>query len=241
MEQPVISRGLIVSCQADPGDPFYGAENIARMALAAEAGGAVGLRINTVENIVKVKQTVSISIIGILKKRYGNSAAYITPTLKEVEEVIEAGADIVCIDGTASTKPDGKTTEAFLHDIKKRFRIPIMTDVSNAQEGVTAWRAGADLIATTLAGYEAFLKNPVYDPTENFKAPDFEIIASLAEQVDIPVVAEGRFWTPEDVVKAMNLGAHAVVVGSAITRPQLITKRMALAIDRFLEQSGRMV
>lgn len=237
MEQTQWRRGLIVSCQAVPGDPFYGAEQMARMAKAAEMGGAVGLRINSVEDIVEVKRTVSIPVIGILKKRYENSFAYITPTIKEVEQVVEAGADIVCIDGTSSRKPDGKSTEEFLQDIKTRFSIPVMADVANVQEGISAWEAGADMIATTLAGYEEYLKNPVYNPADNFRAPDFEIVASLAAQVGIPVFAEGRYWTPEDVVKAMQLGAHSVVVGSAITRPQLITQRMSMAIDRFLEQS----
>ncbi|MDF2682957.1 MAG: N-acetylmannosamine-6-phosphate 2-epimerase [Brevibacillus sp.] len=233
-----MKRGLVVSCQAVEGDPFYGPMNIARMALAAEIGGAVGLRINSTENIVEVKKTVSIPVIGIVKKRYENSLAYITPTLYEVEEVVEAGAEMVCIDGTSSLKPDGKSTAEFIDAIKKRFPVPVMTDVSNAEEGLTAWNAGADMIATTLAGYEHYLKNPVYNPADNFKAPDFEIIISLAEKVKIPVYAEGRFWTPEDVVKAMKLGAHSVVVGSAITRPQLITKRMTLAIDGFLEHTS---
>ncbi|MET3290620.1 UNVERIFIED_CONTAM: N-acylglucosamine-6-phosphate 2-epimerase [Brevibacillus sp. OAP136] len=236
MKRDQLKRGVIVSCQAVEGDPFYGSELMATMALAAEIGGAVGLRINSAPDIVSVKKKVSLPVIGILKRRYANSLAYITPTIVEVEEVINAGADIVCIDGSGSIKPDGKTTEQFIQTIKERFDVPVMADVATAQEGVAAWRAGADLLATTLAGYEHYLQNPQnYDPADNFRDPDYEIVRELSHQVSIPVLAEGRFWTPEQMIHAMELGAYSVVVGSAITRPQLITQRMARAVDDFLQ------
>jgi N-acylglucosamine-6-phosphate 2-epimerase len=232
-----LKRGLIVSCQAVKGDPFYGSESMAKMAIAAEHGGAVGVRVNTAEDIIEVKRNIAIPVIGLLKRRYEHSLAYITPTMKEVEEIVEAGADILCIDGTDSIKPDGKTTEEFVRDIKKRFTLPILADISTAAEGVSAWNYGVDILATTLAGYDHYLKNPsTYDLHDNFKEPDFEIINNLVNQVEIPVFAEGRFWTPEHIVKGLQSGAHSIVVGSAITRPQLITKRMTMAIEDFLEK-----
>lgn len=228
-----LKKGLIVSCQAVSGDPFFGSENIVKMALSAEMGGAVGLRINSAEDIKAVKEQLKIPVIGIVKRRYENSLAYITPTIKEVMEVINAGADIVCIDGTSSLKPDGKTTKELIMDIKSKFNTSVMVDISTAEEGISAFEAGADIIATTLAGYDDYRKGKPYDPNDNFKAPDFQIIEELCAKVSVPVVAEGRYWNPEDVVEAIKLGAHSVVVGSAITRPHLITRRMTNAIDKY--------
>lgn len=235
MGTTTLKRGLYVSCQATVNDPFYGSHYIGKMAKAAEIGGAVGLRINSVDDIIEVKKVTTLPVIGIIKKRYPHSLAYITPTLKEVEDVIQSGADVVCIDGTQSLKPAGETTEQYIEEIKKRFKIPIMADVSNVVEGIQAYNGGADIVATTLAGYDHYLKDQsTYNEEDNFQPPDFKIIEELATRINIPIFAEGRFWSLEDVSRAMVLGAHSVVVGSAITRPQLITKRFSSTINKVI-------
>jgi N-acylglucosamine-6-phosphate 2-epimerase len=235
MRTSTLKRGLYVSCQATENDPFYGSHYIGKMAQAAEIGGAVGLRINSVNDIIEVKKVTKLPVIGIIKKRYPKSLAYITPTLQEVEEIVHSGADVVCIDGTQSLKPGGETTERYIEEIKKRFNIPIMADVSNVEEGILAYNGGADIVATTLAGYGHFLKDQsAYNEEDNFLPPDFHIIEELAIRINIPIFAEGRFWNPEDVSKAIELGAHSVVVGSAITRPQLVTKRFTYTINKVI-------
>lgn len=234
-----LKRGLIVSCQAVKEDPLYGSENMAKMALSAEIGGAVGLRINSTQDVISVKKVTHIPVIGIIKKHYENSLAYITPTMKEVNELVEAGADIICVDGTNYIKPDGKTTEEFIKEIKKNYNILVMTDISTVEEGIKAWNSGADIISTTLAGYEDYQKNPgKYDVNDNFREPSYDVIEELSAKVDSPIFAEGRFWTPEDVLKGLKLGAHSVVVGSAITRPHYITKRMTTYIDGYFNKAA---
>ncbi|WP_248927948.1 N-acetylmannosamine-6-phosphate 2-epimerase [Paenibacillus hamazuiensis] len=228
-----LKRGLIVSCQALPEDPLYGCMD--KMALAAEIGGAVAVRVNSVKDITDVKRLVSIPVMGIIKKRYPNCNAYITPTIEEVRQVVEAGAQIVAVDATDAIKPDGKTTEQFIYDIKSRFDIIVMGDVSSVEEGVKAASYGIDIVATTLT---QAVKSPNY-PNQNKEdtlhlPPDIDMIEELASRVSIPVFAEGRYWGPEDTVRAFEVGAHSVVIGSAITRPQLATKRIAQAINKYL-------
>lgn len=231
-----LKRGLIVSCQAQPDEPLHGSIFMARMALAAEIGGAVGVRINTVEDILEVKKTVSIPVIGIIKKQYSNSPAYITPTLKEVDQVIEAGADIVAVDCTKSIKPDGKTAEEFIYDIKNKYSDTLlMADISTLEEGINAAKAGADIVATTLSGYTEYTKKDTDIPIE-FQEPDFTLIEELVEKVNVPVIAEGRLWDSQKAVEAFKRGAFATVIGAGITRPQIITKRIVDNINEFLNK-----
>jgi N-acylglucosamine-6-phosphate 2-epimerase len=230
-----LKRGLIVSCQAQEDEPFFGSEYMAKMAIAAEIGGAIGLRVNTIPDIVAVKKAVKIPVIGIIKKQYPDYYPYITPTLKEVKEVVETGAEIVAIDATQLTKPDGKTTEQFIYDIKTECNILIMADVSTVEEGVAAWKAGADIIASTLTGYTSYTRKESDLPIE-LQEPNFEIIKALSDKIEIPIVAEGRFWDYRNAIKALELGAYSVVIGAGITRPQVITLKNVTQINRYLQQ-----
>ncbi|MFC9343917.1 N-acetylmannosamine-6-phosphate 2-epimerase [Streptomyces sp. NPDC057020] len=214
-----LAGALIVSCQALPGEPLHGADVMARMARAAEAGGAAAVRVNGPEDIAAVRRAVSVPVIGLWKD--GDQGVYITPTLRHARETAEAGADLVALDATARPRRDGlplAETIASLH----RLGIGVLADVSTYEEGLAAAEAGADAVATTLSGYTPHSRQ---DP-----GPDFALVASLAGVLPVPLIAEGRIGTPEDAARALELGAHAVVVGGAITRPTAITARFAAAL-----------
>ena len=218
--------GLIVSCQAFPGEPLYGAPTMARMAMAAQIGGAVGIRANGPDDIRAIRAVTELPVIGIYKRTYENSFVYITPTMTEVDEVVEAGADIVAVDATARRRPDGWATMDFLRAIRARHSVLVMGDVATLEEGMLAAGAGVDIVSTTLSGYTA--QSDAHD------GPDFNLLAQLVRALAVPVVAEGRISTPQECARAFAIGAFAVVVGSAITRPQDITRRFAEATPRGL-------
>lgn len=212
-----IKNGLIVSCQAMEDEPLYSSYIMAKMAKAAESGGAVAIRANGYYDIKAIKAEVNLPVIGLIKKKYPGYKPYITPTIDEVDKVIQAGADIVAIDATKLIKPGDITTAEFFNTIKRKYpEMLVMADISTYEEGVKAYKLGFDLVSTTLAGYT--------DYSRKSDQPDFELIQRLAEDIKIPLIAEGRIWTPEQAVKAIELGAYAVVVGTAITRPHEITK-----------------
>ncbi|MCX7762282.1 MAG: N-acetylmannosamine-6-phosphate 2-epimerase [Candidatus Kryptonium sp.] len=219
MKQEILKRmenGIIVSCQPDELGLFSDVKFIVEFAVSAELGGAVAVRIEGVENIRAVKSKVRIPIIGIIKSRYPEGDVLITPDLNSVEKIIEAGADIVAIDVTARDKR---------FDIFKQVRenyknVILMADVSTYEEGIKSAELGADIIATTLAGYTPYTKHS-YKKYE----PDFELVHKLSSSLDVPIVAEGRIWTVEQIKKMFDLGAFAVVIGSAVTRPRLIVQR----------------
>lgn len=217
--------GLIVSCQALEDEPLHSSYIMSKMAVAAKMGGAAGIRANSYSDIKAIKKAVDVPVIGIIKKQYENSPVYITPTLKEVSKVVKAGADIVAIDATKSLKPDMKTTSQLIKEIKQSFDILVMADVSIFEEGIEAAQAGADIVSTTLSGYTQY--------SQHAGKPDFELVACLSKDLRVPVVAEGNIWTPEQAHKAMEAGAFAVVVGTAITRPQLITRKFSEAVLMF--------
>ena len=219
-----VRGGLIVSCQAFPGEPLYGAPTMAQMAMAAQIGGAVGIRANGPDDIRAIRAVTRLPVIGIYKRTYENSFVYITPTMKEVDEVVAAGADIVAVDATARRRPDGQATVDFLRAIRARHSVLVMGDVATLEEGVLAASADVDVVSTTLSGYT--------EQSEAHEGPDFHLLAQLVRTLGVPVVAEGRISTPEECARAFALGAFAVVVGSAITRPQDITRRFAAATPR---------
>jgi N-acylglucosamine-6-phosphate 2-epimerase len=214
--------GLIVSCQALPHEPLYGAAIMARMALAAWQGGAVGIRANTPEDIRAIRAAVPLPLIGLYKA--GNGEVYITPTLDHARAVAEAGADIVAVDGTARPRPDGRLLVDVISVLHAEYRVAVMADISTVEEGIVALRAGADLVSTTLSGYTP------YSP--QCTEPDLALVASLAARVISPVIAEGRISTPAQVRAALDAGAFAVVVGAAITRPQWITAQLVSSTRR---------
>jgi N-acylglucosamine-6-phosphate 2-epimerase len=220
-----LKGGLIVSCQALKDEPLYGSEIMAKMAIAAIEGGAAGIRANTPDDIRAIKKVVSVPIIGLFKVDFDNSEIYITPTMKEVEAVIDAGADIVAIDLTARNRPDGMDNGQFIAAIKNRYpEVLLMADISTVEEAKAASLSGADLISTTMVGYTPY--------TSEVKCFNPEILKQIVSSVNIPVVAEGRIYYPEQAAQCIELGAFSVVVGSAITRPQEITKRFTNEIFR---------
>jgi N-acylglucosamine-6-phosphate 2-epimerase len=212
-----VRGGLVVSCQALPGEPLHGADIMARMALAAWKGGAVGIRANGADDIRAIRQTVPLPIIGIIKD--GDSGVYITPTFRHAQAVVEAGADVVALDATARPRPDGSQTAELIERIHTECGRPVMADVSTLEEALAAEQAGADFVAPTLAGYTPY--------SRQMAGPDFELLRAMASALKTPVLAEGRIATPEDARMAIVCGALAVVVGSAITRPQEITAHFA--------------
>ncbi|MGB9768947.1 N-acetylmannosamine-6-phosphate 2-epimerase [Dictyoglomus sp.] len=223
-----LKNGIIVSCQAQPGDPTFGNDCILAFAKAAFIGGASGLRLNGPEDIKKIKKEVPLPIIGIYKDRDLDSEVYITPTSKHFEEVLKAGADIIAVDATKRKHIEAENGAEYIKFLRKIFpEVIIMADISDYEEGILAWKASADLLSTTLSGYTPYTKGK--------KLPDFKLVKELAKVVDIPVILEGGVWTPEDVKYAFQCGAYAVVIGTAITRPHIITKRFVMATKNIEE------
>lgn len=208
--------GLIVSCQARPDNPLHGPVFMAAMARAAAEAGAIAIRANGAADIAAIRAAVELPIIGIRKRATPGFDVEITPGLSDVAEIIAAGAQAVALDATARSR-DGEELPALIAGIKARWGCAIMADVATLAEGAGAAALGCDLVATTLSGYTA--------DSPRLPGPDFDLIAALVARVDTPVIAEGRFTTPEEVRRAIALGARAVVVGTAITNPREIARR----------------
>ena len=213
-----MEKGLIVSCQALENEPLHSSFIMGKMALAAYEGGAVGIRANSVNDIKEIKNNVSLPIIGIIKKDYEGLVPYITPTIKEVEELINEGVDIIAVDATINQD------EKFLKEILQKYKNQkFMADISTYEEGIRADKLGFHYVGTTLIGYTQQSKN----------VKKFEVLERLIKECkNAKVIAEGNFNTPEQARKAIDMGAYAVVVGSAITRPQIITKTFVDALKK---------
>lgn len=208
-------KSLIVSCQALENEPLYGAETMAKMALAAKAGGAKGIRANSPEDIKAIRSVVDLPIIGLWKSKEPNFEVYITPKYKHAEKVLKAGADYVAIDCTDRDRPE-KLEEIFK---KIRYNFPdkkIVSDISSVSDFEKISNLEPDFISTTMSGYTSY--------SQNRSRPDLELISELVEITDIPVLAEGNYKNGKEAIKAVKNGAYAVVIGSAITRPQQITE-----------------
>lgn len=215
---------LVVSCQALEDEPLHSSEIMAKMALAAKQGGATGIRANSVQDIQAIKKEVDLPVIGIIKRDYSDSPVFITATLKEVQELLASGAEMLAIDATDRKRPNGETLEELITYVKKHApKIQLMADTSTVEEAVQAEKLGFDCVGTTLIGYTEETRG------QSLYAEDFAILKEIKEKVSIPVVAEGKLDTPELAQQALVNGADFVVVGSAITRPQLITKKFAEA------------
>ncbi|EQK38625.1 MULTISPECIES: N-acetylmannosamine-6-phosphate 2-epimerase [Paraclostridium] len=214
-----MNKGLIVSCQALPDEPLYSSFIMGKMALAAKEGGAVGIRANTVADIKAIKAEVNLPIIGIIKQDYDNMIPYITPTMKEIDALVEENIHVIALDATINQ------SENFLKEVLNKYpNQKFMADISTIEEGLRAESLGFQFVGTTLVGYTEQSKN----------MNNFEVLSTLIEKCKIPVIAEGNFDTPEKARKALEMGAYSVVVGSAITRPQLITKRFAEEVNKAL-------
>ncbi|KIZ45856.1 N-acetylmannosamine-6-phosphate 2-epimerase [Raoultella ornithinolytica] len=216
---------LIVSCQALDNEPLHSPFIMSRMAVAAEEGGAEGIRANSVADIAAIKQLVSLPVIGIIKRDYPDSEVFITATMKEVDELMSVGPELIALDATARPRPGGQRLDALVADIRAKYpSVLLMADISTAEEALTAQSLGFDCVGTTLYGYTA--------ETEGHALPenDCGFLRDVLAAVNIPVVAEGNVETPTLAARCLELGAHTVVVGGAITRPQQITARFAAAI-----------
>ncbi|MCI6693454.1 MULTISPECIES: N-acetylmannosamine-6-phosphate 2-epimerase [unclassified Clostridium] len=214
-----IKGNLIVSCQALPNEPLHSSFIMGRMALAAKEGGAAGIRANTKEDIAEIQSQVDLPIIGIVKRDYEDSKVYITPTMKEIDELMEVKPEIIAIDATGALRPGNKTLDEFFKEIKEKYPEQLlMADCSTVEEALHADELGFDFIGTTMVGYT--------EQSANLKIEnnDFEIIREIISKAKHPVIAEGNINTPEKVKRVIELGCYSVVVGSIITRPQLITK-----------------
>lgn len=213
--------GLVVSCQALPHEPLFGSGIMARLALAAQAGGAVGIRANSPADIAAIRAVTDLPLIGLSKVDVPSFDVYITPTVADALAVSQAGADIIALDATSRPHPEGLTAD-FIRRVRAETGKPILADISTDDEALEAQEAGADFISTTLSGYTS------YSPQS--EEPDLDLVRRLALVLTIPLIAEGRIATPQQARAALDAGAWAVVVGGAITRPQQITKRFARAI-----------
>lgn len=218
-----IKGGLIVSCQALPTEPLYDSYIMSKMAWAAYLGGAAGIRANTVVDIKAIKEKVDLPVIAIIKEEYPDSEVYITPTMKEVDALVEVGCEIIALDATKRVRPNGVTLEEFFKEVRAKYPNQLfMADTSCFEEGKKAEELGFDLIGTTMAGYTPY--------TKGTSLPDFTLMERYVKELNTPVIAEGGIWVPEDLKKAIDIGVHAAVVGTAITRPMDITKRFVNAI-----------
>lgn len=214
--------GLIVSCQAYPGEPLFDPDTMRRMAEAAVAGGAVGIRAKGLDDIRLIREAVDVPVIGLVK--IGSEGVYITPTVDHAVQVAEAGADIVAIDGTRRPRPDGLTLAETIAAVHDRTEALVLADVGDLDDGLAGEAAGADLISSTLAGYT--------DSRQPTVGPDVELVRELSARVAGPVLAEGRIRTASEARACRRAGAYAVVVGTAITHPTSITRSFADALER---------
>ena len=219
-----LEQGLIVSCQVvdkeahrQPGNPMWGPTVMAMLAKAAVLGGACGIRVNGPADTKAVRDTVEVPVIGIHKLDIDGYAVRITPTIESAREIVASGADIVALDATDRPHPEGLSGVEIVRLAKRELSVPIMADVSTCKEGVDAAEAGADIVATTLAGY-----TPNGSHTEG---PSLELVRELSDAVSVPVIAEGRISTPQEAAQAIANGAYAVVVGAMIINPQRITEK----------------
>lgn len=211
-----IKGKLIVSVQALENEPLHHPFIMAKMALAAKQGGAVAIRSNSKEDIIAIKKEVDLPIIGLVKKNYHDSDVFITPTKKEVLSLIDSGCDMIALDATQRKRPNGESLQELIAFIHQHQRLA-MADISTLEEALFAEKLGFDCVSTTLSGYTP------YSPQQ--ETPDFSLIERCVQTLKIPVIAEGRISEVAQLEKVLDLKPHAVVIGSAITRPQMITQK----------------
>lgn len=222
--------GLVVSCQVQPEDPIYTKDMVVKMAEAAQWAGAVGIRANTPEQIHQIKEAVDLPVIGLYKIWREDTSVYITPTLEAAQAVWEAGAEIIAMDCTKRLTKEGTVAWDLIPKVKAAIpEAIIFADVSDYEEAKKAMELGADIVAPTLCGYT--------DYTKDRPCPDYREFARMCRDFgdDVYMMMEGHLNTPEDAMQCMYLGAHAVVVGSAITRPHLTAKRFVDLLSRYAD------
>ncbi|MHC5268761.1 N-acetylmannosamine-6-phosphate 2-epimerase [Enterococcus sp. LJL98] len=217
-----IKRKLVVSCQALPDEPLHSSMIMGRMALAAKNAGAAGIRAQGVQDIIEIKKVTQLPVIGIIKRHYLDSEVFITATRQEVTELLITGCQMIALDATNRPRPNGEKLVDLLQQIHKAGCLA-MADCSTLEEGKNAEAMGFDCISTTLAGYTSYSRQTA--------GPDLELIEQLLKEVKIPVIAEGKIHTPEELKQVFDLGVYSAVVGGAITRPQEIATRFIMKIE----------
>ena len=221
----MLPQGLIVSCQALENEPLHSSFIMSKMALAAYEGGAVGIRANSKEDIIAIKQEVNLPVIGIVKRDYANSDVFITATRKEVDELLESKCEVIALDATKQVRPKESLKELVSYIRQHAPNIEIMADISTLEEAQYADKLGFDYIGTTLRGYTAYTKGHI------LYEDNFQFLKDVLSHVHAKVIAEGNVITPEMFKQVTELNVHCTVVGGAITRPKEITKRFIQAIE----------
>lgn len=217
-----IKGKLIVSCQALPDEPLHSSFIMGRMAIAATRGGASGIRAQSKEDILEIQRVCDLPIIGIVKRNYEDSEIYITPTRKEIEELLETRSEIIALDATNRVRPHGEALKDLVDLIHQHDRLA-MADCSTLEECIEAEKIGFDIVSTTLCGYTSY--------SQQIDGPNVPLLKEVITKVSVPVIAEGKINTPEELRQVMDLGVFAAVVGGAITRPQQITTRFMKALE----------
>lgn len=220
-----LNPGLIVSCQAVKGEPLYGFDMMHHFARAAVLGGAAGIRANYVPDIKAIKNEVSVPVIGIIKAVYDDSDVYITPTLKEVKELLTSGCEVIALDATARTRPNGERLEDLVAYIRANAPdVEIMADCSTFEEAKAADEMGFDYVGSTMRGYTEY--------TKGIEIPDYDMLSKMSRELNAKVIAEGGIWEISQLDKVLQCNPYAVVIGTAITRPMDITKRFAERFEK---------
>ena len=220
----LLKNGMIVSCQSEGDDPFNSDPMyMALFARAAEMGGAKGIRTQGIEKLKAIKKAVSLPVIGLLKSKFPDGTVCITRSFKEVEQLLESGSDIIAIDGTFRVV-NGYSGPDFIKEVKSRYSCIVLADIATCDEALACEEAQADCISTTLNGYTP-------DTMHDHAGPNFDLLGEIVKKSNIPVFAEGRYNTPADAKKAMEIGAYAVISGTAITRPRVTTSWFVDAIN----------
>ena len=220
---------MIISCQAVEDEPLYVEEKsiMYLMARAAKQAGTPAIRTSSIRDVIAIKEETGLPVIGLVKIQYPGYEGYITPTMKEVDALVECGVSIIAADATDSDKrprPDGKSLDEFFGEVREKYPDQLfMADCSSYEEGMHAAEIGFDLIGTTMNGYTAY--------TKGTELPNIELMRQLARDCGKPVIAEGGIWLPDQLKAALDAGVHAAVIGGAITRPMEITKRFVAAIQ----------